>query len=266
MTARRPGLAADDGDLGAVGAAAGERRIDRPARALGRAPDDRQVAALEPAVGAMGGELLGETLMRAVGLGHHEQAGGVLVEAMHDARPLDAADAGQASPAMGDERVDQRAGGMAGARMHGQALGLVDDDQVGVLVDDGERHRLRLEVGGLGLRHVHGIGLARPDAPPELRARPRRPAAPGPRGSAPAAASGSGSGSRRARKRSSRSPASASATVRIRARRCRPSRSRSRCRIADPALAAIYVAPAMAGQGARSIGRGAPGGQPVRNA
>ena len=106
--------------------------------------------------------------MRAVGLGHHEQAGGVLVQAMHDARPLDAADAGEGSPAMGDERVDQRAVGMAGARVHGQPLGLVDDDQVGVLVDDRERHRLRLDGGGLGLRQVHGIGLARPDAPTEL--------------------------------------------------------------------------------------------------
>ena len=49
-----------------------------------------------------------------------------------------------------------------GPGMHGQALGLVDDDQVRVLVDDGERHRLRLGRGGLGRRHVHGIGLARP--------------------------------------------------------------------------------------------------------
>ena len=66
--------------------------------------------------------------MGLVGLGHDHQAGGVLVEPVHDARPLDPADAGQARAAMGDQRVDQRAGGVAGGRMHHQALRLVDDD------------------------------------------------------------------------------------------------------------------------------------------
>ena len=75
--------------------------------------------------------------MGAVVLGHHHQAGGVLVEPVHDARPLDAADAGQAVAAMGDQRIDQRAGGMAGGGMHHQALRLVDHDQRVVLVDDG---------------------------------------------------------------------------------------------------------------------------------
>ena len=40
---------------------------------------------------------------------------------------------------MGDQRVDQRAGLVAGGRMHDQPLRLVDDDDVVVLVDDIER-------------------------------------------------------------------------------------------------------------------------------
>ena len=79
------------------------------------------------------GELRGQRLVRLVVLGDHHQPGGVLVEPVHDARPLDAADAGKAGAAMGDQRVDQRAGLVAGGRMHDQAFRLVDDDDVVVL-------------------------------------------------------------------------------------------------------------------------------------
>jgi len=48
------------------------------------------------------GELRGQRLMGAVGFRHHHQPGGVLVEPVHDAGPLDAADAGQAAAAMRD--------------------------------------------------------------------------------------------------------------------------------------------------------------------
>ena len=156
-------LAGHDRHLGAIGAAATEPRIDRAARPLGRAPDQRPVAALEPAVGAMGGELLGQRLMRGIRLGHHQQAGGILVEAMHDARPLHAADAGQAVAAVRQQRIDERTRGMAGARMGRHAFRLVDDDQVRVLVDDPERDRLRLRLCRNRRRHMHLVGLAGPD-------------------------------------------------------------------------------------------------------
>ena len=55
---------------------------------------------------------------------------------------------------MGDQRVDQRAGLVAGGGMHHQALGLVDDDDVVVLVDDIERDILARGLGGDGFRHV----------------------------------------------------------------------------------------------------------------
>ena len=79
-------------------------------------------------------------------LGHHHHARGVLVEAMDDARPDRAADAGQLAPAVVEERVDQRARGVARRRVHHQARRLVDRDQVGVL----EQHRQREVLG----RHV----------------------------------------------------------------------------------------------------------------
>ena len=114
-----------------------------PAGAVGHAPDEGEIGALQRAGAAVIGELRREALMGAVVLGDHQEAGRVLVEPMHDARPLHAADAGEAVAAMGDERVDQRAGLVA--RRPGWTTrpgGLVDDDEVVVLVDDGERDRL----------------------------------------------------------------------------------------------------------------------------
>ena len=92
--------------------------------------------------------------MGAVVLGRDHQAGGVLVEPVHDARTLDAADPGQAGAAMGDQGVNQRAGFVARGGMHHKPAGLVDDDDVVVLIDNIERDIL---TGGLrrnGLRDV----------------------------------------------------------------------------------------------------------------
>ena len=55
---------------------------------------------------------------------------------------------GQAGAAMGDQRIDQRAGLVAGGRVHHQPARLVDDDDVVVLVDDIERDILARGLGG----------------------------------------------------------------------------------------------------------------------
>ena len=55
---------------------------------------------------------------------------------------------------MGDQGVDQGAGLVAGGRMHHQPSGLVDDDDVVVLVDDIERDIFAGGLGGDRLRHV----------------------------------------------------------------------------------------------------------------
>jgi len=54
------------------------------------------------------------------------------------------------------KRVDERAAGNAGAGMHGHASGLVDDDYVGVLVEDIER-----DIFGRGLERWARLGVYR---------------------------------------------------------------------------------------------------------
>ncbi len=73
-----------------------DRRVDGAALAARHAPDEGHVAASHRPGAAMIGKLRGQRRMRAVVLGHHHQAGGVLVEPVHDAGAFDAADAGQA--------------------------------------------------------------------------------------------------------------------------------------------------------------------------
>src|SRR5262245_5414310 len=73
-----------------------DRRIDGGEPALWRAPDESEIDALEAPVAAMRSELLRQAFMSLVGLGHHQEAGCVLVEAMNDARASDAADSGEA--------------------------------------------------------------------------------------------------------------------------------------------------------------------------
>ena len=109
-------------------------RIDGAALAFGCPPHYRQIDAFEAPVAAVSGELLGETLMRCIGLRHHQEPRRILVEAMHDARAPDTADAGEALTAMGDERIDEGARLVAGGRMDDKSGRLVDDDQGVVLI------------------------------------------------------------------------------------------------------------------------------------
>jgi len=92
--------------------------------------------------------------MGPVVLRHHHQSGRVLVETVHDARAFDAADAGKAAAAMGDQRINQRAGFMPGGRMHHETFGLVDNDDVVIFVDDVKRDIFTQGLGGGRFRHV----------------------------------------------------------------------------------------------------------------
>ncbi len=93
--------------------------------------------------------------MGGVGLGHHKEAGGILVKAVDNARPLHPADAGEAVAAMSEEGVDQRTPVVAGGGMDDKTGGLVDDDDVPVLEDNVEGDVLGGGFGGHGRRHVH---------------------------------------------------------------------------------------------------------------
>ena len=81
--------------------------------------------------------------MGGVGLGGDDKPGRILVQPMHDAGTLDAADARQAFAAMADEGVDEGALAVAGRRMDDEAGGLDDHDEMRVLEDDVERQSLR---------------------------------------------------------------------------------------------------------------------------
>ena len=99
--------------------------------------------------------------MRRLGLGDDHDAGGVLVQPVHDAGAAFAADAGEAVAAMGDEGVDQRAVRVAGGGVDDQAGGLVQHQQIGVLVEDGERQVLALSgVAGSGAGGAKLVGGA----------------------------------------------------------------------------------------------------------
>src|ERR1700674_4020541 len=120
-----------------------DRPVDGAARPIRRSPDEGEIGALERlAAAAMVGELCRERAVRAVALRYDHEAGRILVEPMHDAGTPLAADAGQALAAMGDERIDERPGPIAGGGMYDEVLGLVDDDDVGVFVDHIQRDGL----------------------------------------------------------------------------------------------------------------------------
>ena len=121
-----------------------------PLAGLGAAPDKGDIGAVQRAGAAVVGELGGEVLVRLLGLGRDHDARGVLVEPVHDARALDAANAHQAVAAMEEQGVDQRAGRVARGRVHHHADRLVDDDQLVVLVEDVERDVLGVRLGIFG--------------------------------------------------------------------------------------------------------------------
>ena len=121
-----------------IAAVAADRGIDRAA-ARPRPPDhEREVLPREL---PPSDELL-QPAVRLGRAGDDEQPGGVAVEAVHDPRPLRLL-----SPfdVVREQPLHQRSARVPATRMDDEARGLVDHEQVLVLVRHGELHRLRLE-------------------------------------------------------------------------------------------------------------------------
>src|SRR3989304_4463809 len=97
--------------------------------------------------------------MRAVVLCDDDEAGGVLVEPVHDSGPLNATATRQAL-AMPEYRIDESAGRRAGRRVSGHASGLVHHEEVGVLVHDLQWDLLSADIGGLWQRNRDRDGVA----------------------------------------------------------------------------------------------------------
>src|SRR5215471_9034236 len=121
-----------------VARVASDRLVD-PSSRLNFSPDERDVFLLDfPIV-----KLPRQLLVRGVVLRDDHQPRGAPIEPMDDAGPLLSADAAQVADVM-EQRVHERAARMSGSGMDDHAGGLVDDDQVGVLIQDSQRQRLCL--------------------------------------------------------------------------------------------------------------------------
>ena len=126
-----------------------------PSARLRRALDERDVGLLDGAVL----ELLREGVVRGVVLRDEDDARRVAVEPVDDAGAQHAADAGEIG-AVREDRVDERAGRVAGRRMHRHAGRLVDDEHVGVLEQDVERDVLGDRGRFFGRRDIDAHALA----------------------------------------------------------------------------------------------------------
>ena len=100
----------------------------------------------------MVGELLRQPFVGAVVLGDHQKPRRLLVDAVDDAGAGDSADAAEAAAAMMEQGVDHGAVAVSGGRVDDQPGGLVDDQQMLVLVKDRQRNFLRLVMGRLRFR------------------------------------------------------------------------------------------------------------------
>lgn len=98
--------------------------------------------------------------MGAVVLGDDDAAGGVLVEAVNDAGAGLSADAGEVVAVM-KEGVDEGAVGVTRGGVDDEAGGLVDDEDVRVLVEDVEGDVLGGDLDGDSLRDGKEDGVAR---------------------------------------------------------------------------------------------------------
>ena len=127
-------------------------QLDHPFLGLGVAHDDGPVGLLGPAPGEGAGQLGG----RARGLAEQQHAGGVAVQPVHQARPLQPF-------APGRQQTVDVAGGL-GAALHGEAGGLVQRQHLVVLVEHerlGEGDVLGREGGARGLVALAGLGQRR---------------------------------------------------------------------------------------------------------
>ena len=139
-------VAVGGGGAFAAGAAdAFQGQVDAALDRDGAAGDDGPVGFLDVAAAEEGGELAGG----AGGAGEQQDAGGVAVEAVDEAGAVFGAEA---------QRVEHgvEVAGDAGAALDGQAVGLVDREDVVVLVDDGVVAGLWRRGGRRGLRPGFG--------------------------------------------------------------------------------------------------------------
>lgn len=132
--------------------------INTSGRRIWISPND---SVIRPLNGVLG-ELPGQDPMSVIGLGHNQQSARVFVDPMDDARPQRCANGRQFPVRVRKQAVDQRAVAIPRARVDNQTGWLIDDQQVLVLINNVDRHRLRLRCLWRWRRHVRDEHL--PDA------------------------------------------------------------------------------------------------------
>ena len=98
--------------------------------------------------------------MGAIVLGHHHDTRRAPVEPVHDAWPELTTDAAQVADVV-QQRVHQRTCRVAGSRMNHHAGRLVHDDEVGILVENGQRQVFWNRCGRRGIGNLDRDALAR---------------------------------------------------------------------------------------------------------
>ena len=105
-------------------------------------------------------KLLREAHMGRVIFRRDDKAGGIPVDAVDDTRPQFAVDAGKALPAVVEQRIDQRTVRVSRCWVYHQPLGLIDNNDVRVLVYHLQRDVLRNHIYRLRRGPGNGHGLA----------------------------------------------------------------------------------------------------------
>lgn len=93
------------------------------------------------------GEKPSEAPVGLIVFGHHHDAGGILVQPVHDARSGDTANAREAATAVMQQGVDKSPAPITGGRVDNKTRRLVDDNEVLVFKQDVERYVFGLGIG-----------------------------------------------------------------------------------------------------------------------
>ena len=104
--------------------------------------------------------LFGQPLMRPIILGNDQQAAGILINPMDNARTQHTIDAGKTAAAMRKQCIHQCTAGVAGRWVHHHTLWLVNHQQVCIFVYHIQGDRFGLHGIGDRLRDFHCNGLA----------------------------------------------------------------------------------------------------------
>ena len=120
----------EDGHLFAMNRMSADRRINSSAVAFQTPDDYRLINSCEAVRFYLGGE----RVMRRIVFGYYQKTACILVEPVDYPGAQNPADTRKTVPAVGQQRIDKRAVGVARGGMHNHPLGLVYNQKIFVLI------------------------------------------------------------------------------------------------------------------------------------